>query len=162
VDTPRSQRSTPTAEPDVLGMKFVPVPKGTFWMGGGGGTPGERQMTIEHDFWAAIHPVTQGQWQGLMGNNPSYFSRTGECNDKVKDVSDADLVQLPVERVSWHDAKKFIEKLNEKFVSRGWLYRLPTEAEWEYICRGAATTKSDCAFDFYLDRPTNALTSTQA
>src|SRR5271166_2130843 len=59
-----------------LGMKFVSLPKGTFYMGGGGGKAGKK-TEIQSDFEIAIHTVTQGQWQEVMGNNPSYFSRDG-------------------------------------------------------------------------------------
>jgi len=62
--------------------------------------------------------VTQGQWQAIMGSNPSYFSSCGD--------------DCPVENVGWADAKKYIQKLSEK---TGRLYRLPSEAEWEYACR---------------------------
>lgn len=68
--------------------------------------------------------VTQGQWKAIMGNNPSHFSGglfSKGCGDNC-----------PVEKVSWNDAKKFIQKLNAK---TGKQYRLPSEAEWEYACR---------------------------
>jgi formylglycine-generating enzyme required for sulfatase activity len=145
-----------------LGMKFVKVPRGTFWMGRGGGKPGDRQVEIKRDFYLAIHETTQEQWQAVMGSNPSYFSRTGECKDRVKEVSDADLKQFPVENVSWDMVKDFIEKLNAREKGSGWVYRLPTEEEWEYACRGGASSKEECAFDFYFDRPTNDLSSKQA
>jgi formylglycine-generating enzyme required for sulfatase activity len=173
---PIADRSPRQSEPpkqltNSLGMKFVLVPKGTFWMGGGGGKPGDFQVQIPQDFYLGVYPVTQGQWEAVMGSNPSWFSRSGGGwfsrsgggKDKVKDISDADLKLFPVEQVSWEDAQEFIRKLNEreKTVS-GWLYRLPTEEEWEYACRGGACSKDDCSFDFYFDRPTNDLSSTQA
>src|SRR5260370_29988562 len=98
------------------------------------------------------------------GKNPSHFCRTGDGKEKVKDVSDAALKQLPVDSVSWNDVKEFIDKLNERERDRnaGWLYRLPKEKEWEYACRGGATSAEDCSFDFYLDKPTNDLSSEQA
>jgi uncharacterized protein (TIGR02996 family) len=48
-----------------IGMEFVLVPRGTFWMGGGG-KPGDRQVEIAHEFYLGVHPVTQGQWQAVM------------------------------------------------------------------------------------------------
>ncbi len=141
-------------------IPFAWVPPGTFFMGGGGGKPGAKLVEISAGFGIGIYPVTQQQWQAVMGSNPSHFCRAGGGKDAVKSVSDADLRQFPVESVSWEDAQQFIEKLN----SRGgeWLYRLPTEAEWEYSCRGGATSQSDCSFHFYLDRQTNDLSSGQA
>ena len=69
---------------------------------------------IKEDFEIAIHTATQGQWQEVMGNNPSYFSRDGKEKDKVKDIKDEDLKQFPVENVSWDNAQEFLKKLNEK------------------------------------------------
>src|SRR5580704_16116031 len=117
---------------------------------------------IKEDFEIAIHTVTQGQWQAVMGKNPSKFSRDGKGKDKVKDIPDEDLKQFPVESVSWNDAQEFIKKLNQREAGRGYVYRLPTEAEWEYACRGGATSEEECSYHFYLDKPTNDLSSKQA
>jgi formylglycine-generating enzyme required for sulfatase activity len=144
-----------------LGMKFVRLPKGTFYMGGGGGKAGKK-TEIKENFEIAVHAVTQGQWQAVMGKNPSWFSRHGGGKDNVKDIKDEDLKQFPVEQVSWKDAQEFIKKLNEKEHGRGYWYRLPTEAEWEYACRGGATSEEECSYHFYFDKPTNDLSSKQA
>lgn len=66
--------------------------------------------------------MTQEQWLAVMGSNPSKFQGQG----------------LPVERVSWEDAQLFIDQMNAK--EGGNLYRLPTEAEWEYAARAGTDT----------------------
>ena len=145
-----------------LGMKFVPLPKGSFYMGWHGDKGSGRKTEIKEDFEIAIYTVTQKQWQDLMGNNPSYFARQGALKDRVKDVKDEDLQHFPVEMVSWNDVQGFLKKLNEAEMGKGYRYRLPTEAEWEYACRGGATTEQECSYHFYFDKPTNDLSSTQA
>ena len=145
-----------------LGMKFVSLPKGTFYMGWDGTKGSAKKTEIKEDFEIAVYTVTQGQWQELMGNNPSHFSRDGEGKNKVKDVKDEDLKQFPVESVSWNDAQEFIKKLNEKEKGKGWTYRLPTETEWEYACRGGATSEEECSYHFYFQKPTNDLSSKDA
>jgi formylglycine-generating enzyme required for sulfatase activity len=140
-------------------MKLVLVPRGTFWMCDRGS---QRQVVIPRDFYIGAYPVTQGQWQALMGSNPSWFSRDGRGADKVKYIPDAGLKQFPVECVSWNDIQNIVERLNIREKDRGFLYRLPTEAEWEYSCRGGATSQAECAFDFYFAQPTDDLSSEQA
>jgi formylglycine-generating enzyme required for sulfatase activity len=143
-------------------MTFVRLPKGTFYMGWDGSPGSPRKTEIKEDFEIAVHDVTQGQWQAVMGDNPSSFSRKGDNRDAVLDISDEELKLFPVEMVSWEQAQEFIKKLNEKERGRGYLYRLPTEAEWEYACRGGATSLDECSYHFYLDKPTNDLSSKQA
>jgi len=108
----RAQAPKPKDGP--LGMKFVPLPKATFYMGWNGEKGSAKKTEIKEDFEIAIHTVTQGQWQEVMGNNPSFFSRDGKGKDQVKDIKDEDLKHFPVETVSWNDAQEFIKKLNEK------------------------------------------------
>jgi formylglycine-generating enzyme required for sulfatase activity/tRNA A-37 threonylcarbamoyl transferase component Bud32 len=142
-------------------MTFVRLSKGSFYMGGGGGALGVK-TEIKEDFEIAVHDVTQGQWQAVMGDNPSYFSRFGGGRNEVKNISDEELKLFPVESVSWNDAQEFIKKLNENNCGSGYVYRLPTGAEWEYACRGGATSEEECSYHFYFDKPTNVLSSEQA
>jgi formylglycine-generating enzyme required for sulfatase activity len=108
-----------------LGMSFVWVPTGCFEMGCGewltGCSDSEKppHKVCLNGFWMARHEVTQQQWRLLMGTNPAGFNRCG--------------LQCPVEKVSWLEAVDFARKLSTK---TGYLFRLPTEAEWEYACRG--------------------------
>jgi len=149
------------AQNEPLDMKFVKVLKGTFWMSEGGKNA-QKQKTIAADFELAAYTVTQAQWQEVMGDNPSYFSRQGEGNQAVQGISDEDLKRFPVELVSWDMVQEFLEKLNDREAGHGYTYRLPSEAEWEYACRGGATSKEDCSFDYYLDKASNDLSSNQA
>ncbi len=137
---------------NTLGMKFAYIPRGSFWMGGGGGTPGDKQVTIPHDFFLGVYEVTQKEWLDVMGgNNPSIFAKTG-----------AELAQFPVENVSWDMVQEFCKKLNAWEKDSGWMYRLPTQEEWEYACPGGVSSKEECSFHFYFKQPTNDLSWDQA
>ncbi len=102
--------------------EMVVIPAGNFLMGGNerNGEKPVHRVELE-SFAIGKYPVTQKQWQAVMGNNPSYFDAVDDC---------------PVEQVSWDDAQEFIKKLN---ALTGQEYRLPTEAEWEYACRAGST-----------------------
>lgn len=103
---------------------MVEIPAGSFCMGAtvlADEKPPHRVM-ISNAFYVGRFEVTQGQWRAMMGDNPSRF--------------DGD--HLPVEEVSWDDVQRFINKLNA--LNDGFLYRLPTEAEWEYACRAGTAT----------------------
>jgi formylglycine-generating enzyme required for sulfatase activity len=147
---------------DIL-MTFVRLPKGTFYMGWDDRLEKKGVKTeIKEDFEIAVHDVTQGQWQAIMGNNPSFFSRSEGGRNSILDIPDEELKLFPVESASWKDVQEFLKKLNEKERGSGYFYRLLTSAEWEYACRGGATSEEECSYKFYLDKPTNDLSSEQA
>ena len=114
-----------------LGMEFVWIPAGNFLMGSPedeeGRVSNERQheVRISAGFWMKKHEVTQGEWKAVMGTNPSHLSACGS--------------QCPVEQVSWDDTQEFMRSLNSREPVRGYVYRLPTEAEWEYAARAGTT-----------------------
>ncbi|MEZ0373599.1 MAG: caspase family protein [Candidatus Sericytochromatia bacterium] len=120
-------RPEPTAVPDEpqrvlrnsLGMTFNLIPAGNFSRYGS-------LVTLSQPFYMQTTEVTQGQWQAVMGNNPSVFH--GDPN-------------LPVENMDWEDVQAFIHKLRNR--NDGW-YRLPTEAEWEYAARAGSSTTTPC------------------
>ncbi len=105
--------STPSEWSNSLGMEFVRVPAGEFRMGSESGLADDDEK-----------PVTQGQWEAVMGSNPSDFKNCGR--------------DCPVESVSWDDVQQFVRKLNG--MGGRARYRLPTEAEWEYAARAGTWT----------------------
>jgi formylglycine-generating enzyme required for sulfatase activity len=139
-------------------LPFSRLPKATFYIGWDGKKPGVMTEIME-DFEMGQHLVTQGQWEVVMGNNPSFFSRKGPARGRVLDISDEELKLFPVDNVSWDDTQEFIKRLNQRERGHGYLYRLPTEAEWEYACRNGAISNDECSFHFYFDKPTNQLSS---
>ena len=114
-------------------------------------------VEITQPFYAGIYPVTQEQYQRIMGQNPSHFSSTGGGSSNVNGM---DTRPFPVENVSWEDAIEFCRRLSELPGEKEneHLYRLPTEAEWEYICRGGPFFKKPSP-PFHFG---NSLSSTQA
>ena len=132
--TPGAASSSPATPPatgyPILNMVWI-LP-GTFIMGSPS-TELDRQsnegpqtvVTLTKGFWMGQHPVTQGEYLAVTGSNPSQF--TGDLS-------------RPVELVSWFNAINFCYTLTQQEQSAGrlpagWVYRLPTEAEWEYCCR---------------------------
>jgi serine/threonine protein kinase/formylglycine-generating enzyme required for sulfatase activity len=148
---------------NTIGMEFVLLPTGRFWMGGGGGKAGGKDVAIPYDFYLGRYEVTQEEWGKVMKTNPSSFQRTGLERSKVTDVDEKDLKRFPVDNVSWNSCQAFIARLNELERAKEWKYRLPTEAEWEYACRGGPVSdKVKSAFFFYLETPLNTLSPEQA
>jgi formylglycine-generating enzyme required for sulfatase activity len=119
--------------PHQRGMEFVLIQAGTFSMGSTVFHDEQpvHEIHIRRPFYLGKYPVTQGQWEAVMGNNPSYFRGHPD---------------RPVENVSWWAVQEFIRKLNE--TEENLSYRLPTEAEWEYAARAASLT----AYCFGNDR----------
>jgi formylglycine-generating enzyme required for sulfatase activity len=154
-----------------IGMKLVRIPKGTFMMGSPASEKRrmigpaieehrsdddkQHEVEITKDFYLGIHEVTQKQYRTVMGKNPSFFCASGGGKDKVKGMKTED---FPVDDVNYDDAVAFCKMLSalraEKQSKRA--YRLPTEAEWEYACRGGASSSYQ-VFHFG-----NSLSSTQA
>ena len=127
-ETPGATCAEPTT-----GMEFVFVPGGCFQMGSNNGDSDEKpahKVCLE-GFWMGKYEVTQAQWENIMGENPSSFKGANR----------------PVERVSWNDAQAFLKKLNanpshsplNQGGQRG-VFRLPSEAEWEYTARAGTQT----------------------
>ena len=99
----------------------------------------QHEVEITRPFYMGMYTVTQAEYEEVMGQNPSYFSATGDGKDKVAGM---DTRQFPVEMVTWNDAVEFCRKLSQLPAEQqaGRVYRLPTEAEWEYSCRAGTTT----------------------
>ncbi len=116
-----------------IGMKLALIPNGTFIMGSPESEEGrmsketQHSVTISKDYYLGVYEVTQAQYLRIMGTNPS---NTQGLNN-------------PVEKVPWADAVAFCWKLSElpEEKAAGRVYRLPTEAEWEYACRAGSTTR---------------------
>jgi uncharacterized protein (TIGR02996 family) len=133
-----------------IGIKLVLIPAGTFMMGSPDGFGEEfehpqHEVEITRPFFMGSYQVTQEEYQRVIGSNPSYFCATGWGSESVKKHNTK---RLPVENVSWDDVTDFCEALSllpeEK--NAGHTYRLPTEAEWEYACRGGATSHTPYSF----------------
>ena len=116
-------------------LTMVRIPKGSFWMGSPNEEAqrrpkeGPRHQVMVPEFYIGQVAITQSQWQAIMGTNPAKFK-----GDPL----------LPVERVSWQDCQEFCHRLNASNESQGRVYRLPSEAEWEYACRSGMDTPFHC------------------
>ncbi len=111
-------------------LEMVLIRAGQFLMGSpdGEGRPDEQRqhrVRITKPFYLGKYPVTQQQWEAVMGSNPSHFKGAN----------------YPVENVSWNDCQHFLTRLNERAGDGRREFRLPTEAQWEYACRAGTTTR---------------------
>lgn len=139
--------SQPAAElTNSIGMKLVLIPAGEFLMGSADSDPGARddeqpqhRVRISKPFYLGAYEVTQGEFEAVMGEKPSSFTRAGLLKDAPAGL---DVSRLPADNVSWPAAVEFCLRLSNRPAERqaGRLYRLPTEAEWEYACRAGTTT----------------------
>src|SRR5262249_29148928 len=121
-ETPATPRPPLREIVNSIGMKLIWMSPGTFLMGS---PPEERdrgqdekrhRVTLTRGLFLGAYPVTQAQWVAVLGRTRSRFK--GE--------------NRPVENIGWDDCLEFCKKLSK---IEGRVYRLPTEAEWEYACR---------------------------
>ena len=113
-------------------MEFVWIEPGTFMMGSPASEEDrnegpQHEVTINRGFYLGKYEVTQGQWESVMGTTPWSVEKRVQSNP-----------QHPAAYISWDDMQEFIQQLNE--TAGAVLYRLPTEAEWEYACRAGTMT----------------------
>ena len=122
---------------------MVFIPPGTFRMGSPADEVGrydwegpQTEVTISHGFFMAKCEVTQGEYLSMTGTNPSWFQPPNTAWDPRR----------PVEQVTWFDATNYCGLITQRDralgrISTNTVYRLPTEAEWEYACRGWTSTR---------------------
>ena len=146
-DAPREERAdAPGTIMNSIGMKFVPIPSGTFKMfDEDHAGQCQHEVSLSKSFHLGMTQVTQSQYEQVMGNNPSYFQGYA--------VAERDSSEFPVERISWDDAVEFCRRLSElpEEKKAGRIYRLPTEAEWEYACRAGSDTQFSYGDDYDYD-----------
>ncbi|MEE3371779.1 MAG: SUMF1/EgtB/PvdO family nonheme iron enzyme [Planctomycetota bacterium] len=122
----------PVALTNSIGLKLRLVPAGKFLMGSAldvadrGQDESQHEVVLSTPYYLGVYEVTQGQYEQVMGKNDSKFRGPDR----------------PVEQVSWNDAVSFCERLSALPAEKaaGHVYRLPTEAEWEYACRAGTVT----------------------
>ena len=126
-----------------VSLEMAYIPAGEFWMGSSNdeldrsNRDSPQHFVKVPQFFMGKYPVTQAQWLAVMGGeNPSYFQ------DDFEKAGNA--LRRPVETVSWNDAQKFCERLTEM---TGKPYQLPSEAQWEYACRGISSFQSTVTSD---------------
>lgn len=124
----------------VAGMDLCWCPPGRFRMGSPPDEPERRpgedqvEVTLTTGFWMGKYEVTQGQWKQVIGKLPGQLTPEGGEGD-----------DLPVYNVNYGESDGFCLKLTEIALASGempgdWVFRLPTEAQWEYACRAGTTT----------------------
>ena len=126
----------PRLPDEAIPLAMIWLPSSTFLMGSPRNEPNriveeEQQFEaiISHGFWIGKYPVTQAQWQVIMGNNPSHFQHINQ--------------NCPVENVTWYEAMEFCRRLNLSYgdcLPQDYSFSLPTEVQWEYGCRAGTQT----------------------
>lgn len=122
-----------------VGISLIRIPGGKFTMGSPPEESGRdadenlHDVSIPKSFYLGVYEVTQGEYSRLTGSNPSYFNSASTMDQSLA---------LPVERVTWEEAAEFCRRLSELPQERSArrVYRLPSEAEWEYACRAGSST----------------------
>src|SRR5436190_3995075 len=150
---PTPKKAKPKQITSSIGMKLVLIPKGKFRMGSPKTEKDRRDDEEQHEveitkpFYLGANEVTQAEYEKVVGKNPSWFCSSGNGKNKVKGLSTG---KFPVENVSYVEALEFCKKLSARAAEKkaGRVYRLPTEAEWEYACRGGASSKAYSVFHF--------------
>ena len=146
------------ASPADLGIELLAVNAGTFTMGSpatepwrnADATTGEwpqTKVTLSKRFWLAKTETTRAQYEAIMGTTPDPWSK------KVAEewtAKGADAGKFPIVNTTWEQAREFCAKLTERERSAGrlpggFVYSLPTEAQWEFACRAGTTTRNFAA-----------------
>jgi len=133
-----------------IGMRLALIPAGAFLLGDPTlqETPEQNRVqmvVLTRPFLMGVYPVTQAEFEQVMGHNPSRF-RTGQRAGQP--LYRVDTSRFPVDSANFADAQTFCRRLSALEAERaaGRVYRLPTDAEWERACRGGARTSR--AFHF--------------
>jgi formylglycine-generating enzyme required for sulfatase activity len=141
---------SPSGIVNSIGMRLVPIPTGRFTMGAPESETGSRiderpvhDVNLTRPFSLGAYEVTQAEYRAVVGSNPAYFSPEGLGAEKVSGLNTD---RFPVEQISWDAANEFCRLLSARpeEIAAGRIYRLPTEAEWQYACRAGTRT----AFSF--------------
>ncbi len=150
-----------------LDLALQPIPAGKFLMGSPAGEAGhtalespQTQVTISKSFWLGRTPVTEAQWQAVMGTDLTGQVKRYFPNNEPARLLAGTQDDVAMYYVSWDDAVAFCTKLNKRARAEGSLpagyeFTLPTEAEWEYACR-AGTTTATYAGPIFYDGSNNA------
>jgi formylglycine-generating enzyme required for sulfatase activity len=139
--------SASSALTNSIGMQLVLLPAGRYVAGSSVDDPQAEadeqtahRVTISRPFYLGRYEVTQDEYRQVMGDNPSWFARGAPGEPQVRGQNSG---RWPVDMVSWDDAVEFCRRLSQLPAEQaaGRVYRLPTEAEWEYACRAGSTTR---------------------